>query len=281
MRLLLLLALAALLEAPAPAATLADLEQEAVRRAAERDAARSERRRLAAEAAPLADAVARSDDQGPSAGRELTRRLRELDRVAARLDEVERRLREAELRLQRAAAAFEKQAQLEERALLERGRTGGAASVASELAALAEARRRLAAFTGPPHFRRPLVVSLAALEGPAEIAAKLAIIDGERARLAERERELRREESLLAARLRARREWARDLGAARREAAGEIELLERAHESAEGVMRELSEQAAAVAAELTQLRQWDQELARRRREAEERLRSLETRRTTP
>ncbi len=125
------------------------------------------------------------------------------------------------------------------------------------------------------------MVSLAVVDGPAEIAAKLTIIDGERARLAERERELRQEESLLAARLRARREWARDLGAARREAAGEIELLERAHESAEGVMRELSEQAAAVAAELAQLRQWDEELARRRREAEERLRSLETRRATP
>lgn len=281
MRLLLLLAVAALLEAPARAATLAELEQTAVRGAAERDAARSERQRLAAEASPLADAIARSEEPGPSAGRELTRRLRELDRVAARLDAIERRLRDAEGRLEQAATAFERRAQLEERALLERGRREGATSVAAELGALAEARRRVAGLAEPPRFRRPLEVPLAALDGPAEIAAKLLIIDSERSRLAERERELRQEESLLAARLRVRREWARGLWAARREAAGEIELLERAHESAEDVLRQLAERAAAVAAELARLRQWDENLARHRREAEERRRALETRRATP
>ncbi len=285
MRLLLPLLLPLLLAAdrarPASAAVLPELEQEVVRRAAERDGVRAERQRLAAEAAPLADAIAGSADSGPSAGRDLTRRLRQLDRLAARLDTAERRLREAERGLARAAAAFERQALLEERALLERGQRDGAASVVSRLAALADARKRVAALAAPPTFRRPLELSLAALDGPAEIEAKLQIIRGERARLAEREAELRREASLLAARLRVRREWARDLGLARREGAGEIELLERAQESAEDQLRELNAAAAAISAELARVKQWDESLAQREREAQERLRALGTREVTP
>ena len=283
MRLLLLLALAAAADQarPASAATLPELEQEVVRRAAERDEARAERQRLAAEAAPLADAIAGSADSGPSAGRGLTRRLRQLDRLAVRLDGTEQRLREAGRGLARAAAAFERQAQLEERMLLERGQRDGAASVVSELAALADARRRVAALAAPPTFRRPLELSLAALDGPVEIEAKLQIVRGERGRLAAREAELRREESLLVARLRVRREWARDLGVARREGAGEIELLERAQESAEDQLRELNAEAVAVGAELARVKQWDESLAQREREAQERLRALAPRLVTP
>jgi chromosome segregation ATPase len=280
-RRLLLLAFAASLAEPARAATLAQLEQEVVRLAAEREARSSERRGLGAEVAALAEMIARAKDTGPRAGGELTRSLRALDRAAARLDDLERRQVDANRRLQRAAAAFEKHAEDEEHALLGRANTAGATRVAAELSALAEARRRIAALVEPPRFRPPLEVSLADLDGPGEIQGKLEIIDGERARLAERERELRREESLLAARLRLRREWARELGAARREAGGEVELLERAHESAEDALRELSARAAAVAGELLQVRRWDEGLVSRRREAEERLRSLETRRVAP
>ena len=84
MRLLLLLPLALAAATPARTATLLDLEQEAVRRAAERDAARGERQRLADEAGPLADAIARSEDRGPSAGRDLTRQLRQLENAIHR-----------------------------------------------------------------------------------------------------------------------------------------------------------------------------------------------------
>lgn len=276
-----LVALVAAFAVSARAETRPELEREVVRLAAQRDAVLAERQQKAEQAAPLAEAIARSADPGARAGREATRRLRELDRVAERLDGLDARVRDVERRLARAAAAFEAQAERDEAALTERSRQASAAELAAELAALGDARRRVAALAQPQRFRPPLEVTFGALDGRGEIETKLRVIDGERARLAQRARELEREDALLAARLTARREWVRELGAARREGGGEIELLDRAHESAEGVTRDLVARLAAVADERTRLRQWHESLAERRREGEERLRTSSTRRVTP
>ena len=115
-----------------------------------------------------------------------------------------------------------------------------------EVAALAAARDRLAPLRDVADFRSPLEVSLDPLDGPAELEAKIALIDGERLRIGTRLADLADEELVLAMRLQAKRQWARDLGAARREAGGGVELLEQVHERTEAAVRSLTARVEAM-----------------------------------
>ncbi len=277
----LLLSTLLLLAAGAEAATTAALEAEVLQVAGERDRLLGERAHLLAKAGELAARIERAGEAERRAGADLTRQLREFDRLASSLDGLERRLLEQGRRLERLRVEFTRTADAEEGQLEEQARKEGAGSLAPAFSALAEARRRVAALSEVPRFRPPLEVSWDPQDGPAELETKLQVVDGERSRLAGRLQDLHGEEKVLAARLQAGREWARDLGAARRDAAGGVELLERAHEQAEQGLRALAARIEAVSRELAQVRQWDARLGARRGELERGLRSLEGLQGTP
>jgi len=142
--------------------------------------------------------------------------------------------------------------------------------VAEELAA----RRRVLRLQAAASFRPPLDVTIEPLDGPAELETKLALIEGERTRVTSRLEDLRVEESVLGARAEARREWARRLAAARRDAAGSVELLDRGYEDAQGILRDLAQRAQALARERAALEAAQRTLTARRGEAERRLEEL-------
>jgi hypothetical protein len=285
---LLLLAALALRGAPfsvagageaAPGGLIAEPERvvrELIRLVGERDRLAGERRQLAASATSLIDEIARLKQQagGVHAGPELTRKLRTFDRLAAELDAGEARLAGMERRMLGLRQDFERAAAAAERELAGRGGRDAQAT-AETLARLATERERLLALLGPAGGFRPLLrVTLDPLDGLPELEAKLAIIDGERARAAERRDELRMEERLLATRLAGARQWARDLGAARREASGAFEALERGYERAEALSVALEARMTAIRREGLALQEDEVELMARRAEVEGRLRSL-------
>ena len=269
------LPLLALMARAAAGASAFELEAEIGRVAAERQRLSEEASRLRMEAAVLADGVAAVKTDGATrADGALTRRLRELDRAASRLDRLERETAEIARRLARLRSEFETAADAEERRLQERARREGVAVVAPALDALARARRTVAAAAAPPIFRPPLDIVLDALDGPAELDAKRTLIEGESARVAARLAELRGDEALVAVRLQAKREWARQIAAARRDAAGDVELLDRGHDDAEQALRELTARAADLARERATLEEAAKRLQARRNEAEARLGEL-------
>jgi colicin import membrane protein len=260
-------ALPALLAAMASVASASteDREQELVRATAQRDELAARRTQLADEARIAADRLA----AGAPA-----QQLRAFDRMARGLDDVERRLAEQERRRARARAAFDAAADGEERRLQERARREGAAAVAAEMAALAAARRRVAQSEGERGFRPPLEVALDPLDGPADVEAKLAILESEQQRVRRRSEQLAGEATLVATRIAARREWARELGLARREAAGAVDLLDRGAEDVRASLETLEAQGAAIARERAALAAALERLGTGRTQAEKRLAEL-------
>jgi chromosome segregation ATPase len=258
------------------AASVLEREQAVGGASAERAKLVAAQHRLQAEAAALAERISQLKVPGaaPRAGRELTRQLREFDRLAGRLDALEGDVVEQERRIARARAEFQAAADEEEQRLEQRARREGAGAVAEALSALESARRRVAALESAIAFRPPLEVALDPQDGPAEIEAKLAVLAGERARVSARLQDLRRDEGLLATRIEAKREWARELGVARRDAGGSVELLDRGYEQVQAALRALSARAEALVRERAALESAEAGLAARQREAEERWRAL-------
>lgn len=229
----------------AGAASLPEAEREVARAAQALVAARASLASLEGEARTLAEEVGRlqAAQSGPRAGRDLERRLRAFDALALRLDEADARVAQAERARRRARARFDAQADAEE------ARLSSSAAPGAGLVAWAEARARVAALSGGDEtVRPPLDVRAEEHDGPGELRAKLALVDAERARLADEARRLAAEERLLAARLEARRALAAELGAARRQAGGEVALLERAADEASRALAALEGRRAAAQA---------------------------------
>jgi chromosome segregation ATPase len=143
------------------------------------------------------------------------------------------------------------------------------------MAALEAARKRVAradAETGA--FRAPLDVALDPLDGPADIEGKIVILDSEEARVRRRLEELKADAVLLTVRVAARREWARELGAARRDALGAVELLDQGYEDVQASLKALEGRADEIARERGRLEAALAPLTARRGQAEERLAEL-------
>lgn len=252
--------------AAAASASTADRERELARATADRDALAARRTGLAAEARRAADLLA----PGPAAAKDL----RVFDRLARALDDVERRLAEQERRRLRAHDAFVAEADAEERRLEERARREGPGPVAAEMAALAAARRRAAPPADERSFRPPLEITLEPLDGPSEVEAKLTVLESEGQRVRRRLDELEGEATLLAARLAARRLWAREVGLARRDAGGAVDLLDVGAEDARASLQALEARAEALARERRMLGEALERLRERRVQAEKRLAEL-------
>lgn len=270
----------ALVATAAVAGTRADVEREIARVSSDRARMRGERQDLLTTAGALAERITRAKQAAATtrADPELTRELRDFDRLADRLDDVERRLTGLERDIRKLLGQFDEAADLEERALERRAQREGARAVSGDLAALAAARDGLADLRDSGGFRSALEISLDPLDGPAELDAKIGLMDGERQRISARLADLRREEVVLTTRLQARRQWARELSVARREAAGGVELLDQVHERTEATVRGLTTRVETLAGERAALQVADSRLAATRREAEERLSSLAPRR---
>lgn len=278
-----LLPLLALTASLGVAAQRGALEEEIARVVAHRDALRAERGQLVETAAALAQRISaapRADDR-VRAGSALSRQLRELDRLSDRLDAVEQRIAEANRALRRLLREFDQAAEGEEQALEARARLEGAQSVAAPLAALAGARDRLGPLRQNEAFRPPLEVVLDPQDGPSDLEGRIILIEGERQRIALRITEIENEGLLLATRLRAKRQWAHDLGAARREAGGGIELLDQIHERTEATLLGLTTRSEQLVRERAELQNADARLAATRQGAVERLRALVPRRAAP
>jgi hypothetical protein len=259
-----LLPLVAVLLLAQSASADAALDAAVAREAGERDRLEGERRGLQKEAVVLAPAA------GDGRGR------RAFDRVAERLDALDRRLAEQERRLSRAVATFDETARREERRLEEVARTQGAAAAAAGQADLEAARRRVAALRVASGFRAPLDVAIDPRDGAAELETKLALLRGEERRVADHLAQLQAEEGLLGARIAAKREWLRQLGSARRDAAGSVELLDRGFEEAQAAVLRLTERRQALPHEQAAVRDAERRLAVRRAEIERRLEELRT-----
>jgi hypothetical protein len=268
-----ILLLALVLARSAQAASVADVEREIGGETAEQSRLEGERQRLQAEATRQAAAVdqARASSNAARAGGDLSRALRAFDRRAEQLDAVERDLAAHARRLAQLRAEFETAADGEERRLQERAGQEGAARVAALLDALAESRKRVWAQAAAARFRPPLEIALEPGDGPAEIEGKRALLDAEIARVAQRRAEVQSENALLARRLSARREWARQLAAARRDAAGSVELLDRGYDQAQASIRDLGARAEELAQEQHALDEVRRRLETTRAEAEKLL----------
>jgi hypothetical protein len=262
------LILVALTALPVCAASSVEVERQIGTLVTRRTQLRTEREGLLRVATVLAGQIepAKRGSETTRAGGRLTQDLQLFDRLASHLDEVEQRLTQNERELHRLLSRFDEAFAREEHDLELRG-SGGTA----ELAALTQRRDRLAPLRENRGFRPPLDVAIEPSDGPIELEGRIAIIDGERTRIAGRIVQIDAERALVSTRLRAKRQLARELGLARREAGGSVELVDQAHESAEAAVRALGERVEALARERSALEKADAELAGRRREAEARL----------
>jgi chromosome segregation ATPase len=259
----------------AAADSLEDLERVVRETAAVRDQLQAERQSRNAEASRLADEIAELKRRAvrPRADRELERRLQSFDRIASVLDDLDRRLWAQERALAQARARFIARADAELAALTKQ-RAGAGATVASRVEAIEAARRRVRGSGADALGIRPaLDIALAPEDGLSEVQAKLALLRAERQRLADAVHTLQRELAVVDARLALKRQLARDLEAATRDAGMTSALVQREMDDLLASIRELEQRretvardAAALPQELGQLDGRMEGLTRRARE---------------
>ena len=233
---------------PAAGADLDGLERALRDAAAERDRAMEERSRRMSEAGPLADEIARLKEAhtGPRADPLLEAALKRFDRLALDLDALDRTISDRERRVAALRRRFEDEA-AEEAARLASKR-GGIGDVARQLAAIDEARRRVARLgAGEPALRPALNIELSPGDGPLEIGQKLALAEAERARLAAERTRLASETAVLEARLLIKRQLLSELEGAARAGGSELALLSREADNAAQAVQDLSRAEEAIA----------------------------------
>ncbi len=259
--------------APAAAAqSLAVLEARLRQALTEQTRSEAAQAALVAQAERECDAIerAKSAQLGPRAGAELERRLRAFEGMAARLDAAEARVSADRATRARAHADFEAAAEREEQRLT---RLPGAHPDA--LVELGAARARVAGLApAPPPARPALDVRADDADGPEQLVAKLELLDAERARLEVELARAARTQTLLAARLDARRLQARDLARARRQGAGRLTLLERAADASRASLVDLEARVQAARRSHEDLQRGLQSLAERREDLRRRLERL-------
>jgi DNA repair exonuclease SbcCD ATPase subunit len=234
---------------PAAGADLDGLERALREAAVERDRAMEERSRRMSEAGPLADEIARLKEAhtGPRADPLLEAALKRFDRLALDLDGLDRTIRDRERRVAALRRRFEDEA-AEEAARLASKRGGGIGDVARQLAAIDDARRRVARLSaGEPALRPALTIELSPGDGPLEIGQKLALAEAERARLAAERTRLGNETAVLEARLLIKRQLLSELEGAARAGGSELALLSREADNAAQAVQDLSRGGEQIA----------------------------------
>ncbi|HEY6002681.1 MAG TPA: hypothetical protein VIV57_07385 [Anaeromyxobacter sp.] len=250
------LALALLVPAYARAADVGALER-AVRNAyAERTRLVEDRARRMTEASRLAEEIAgRKRGSRPSAraDKSLEEALNRFDRLAAALDEVDRKIIHYERAIIALRRKFEEAANADAGKLSARATGKRIAEVARALAALEEARRRVAMLAVEPAFRPVLDVTLAPTDGSVEVEQKLLLLESERERVGAAVDRLDAEARVLEERILLKRQLSTQLEAAVKAAGSKLTLLRREAEAVAATLRDLSTQRDAVARQRSEL----------------------------
>jgi chromosome segregation ATPase len=239
------------------AESLTGLEQAVRAAAAERERLVSERRSRAAEASRLADEIARLKrrESRPRADPELERRLQSFDRVASMLDGLDRRIKAQDRAVSHARARFEARADSELATLAREPSAGGtAAAVAGRIEAVEAARQRVRAIPGTERgIRPPLDIALAPEDGPPEVQSKRALLESEHGRIAAAVGNLDRETAVVETRLALKRQLAREIEAASREAGSAMPLVQREADELLLAVKDLERQRETLASDRNRL----------------------------
>src|SRR5262249_47747611 len=145
-----------------------------------------DRTRRMAEAATLADEIARQKAEagsGHRADRRLEDSLKRFDRLAGRLDGLDRKIRDQDRTIATLTRRVEETAASETARLSTPSPPKKAAHRARELDAIDQARRRVAALGAhEPAFRPVLEVGVSPEDGPSELQEKIQLLESERER---------------------------------------------------------------------------------------------------
>jgi chromosome segregation ATPase len=183
-----------------------------------------------AEAAVLAEEIARAEAlTGPSsrAGREVERMLRRFDGLSAQLDALDSRLLDQTSRIADLCHQFEAEL-ASETAILSRPSGNGRGEAAARLDALEQARRRVALIPAQASsFRPPLVVEADPADTSVELSQKLALLRAERERTATQIKLLEQEILVVAGRIQTKQQLSNELDGASRTSGADLGLLRR------------------------------------------------------
>lgn len=210
-----------------------------------------DRARRMAEAAVLADEIARlkgGTHPPPRADRGLEEALKRFDRVAGQLDDVDRRI----AREDRTIATLRRK--FEETANAAASRLGGKiyadpiGEVAHELGAIEQARSRVAKMgSAELAFRPVLDVEASANDGAPELRQKVLLLEAERDRVLAGLAQSEVDANVLAARILAKQRLSAELESAARTAGSEPAILRRESENVAQALHDLgAEREAAV-----------------------------------
>jgi len=252
-----ILAVALLTAMPSRHADLEILER-AVRDAwAVRARLLDERAQRMAEAAVLADEIARRKQTSGSparADRGLEDALKKFDRVARRLDDVDRRIAGEDRTIATLRRRFGEAASAAAAQLGARMSAGSVGEVAQALNAIDEARSRVAKLgAADSTFRAVLDVKALPDDGALELQQKVGLLGAERDRVRKRLAELDEDAKVLAVRILAKQRLAAELEAAAHTAGSELEILRRESENVERALHDLAAERERLAREKADL----------------------------
>ena len=261
---------------PAAGADLASLERALVEAVAARDRAIDDRGQLMSEAGRLADDIARLKDAhaGPRADPGLEAALKRFDRFAADLDDLDRTIRDRNRRVAALRRRFDEEA-ANEAARLASNRSGGIGDVARQLAAIDEARRRVARLSAADAAVRPaLDIELSPGDGSLEVEQKVALAAAERERLRGEQARLDTVAAVIGARLLIKRQLLSELEGAARAGGSELALLTRESQNAAQAVQDLLREQEQVGRQRASLAESLAALDRRLGEFNRRLLAL-------
>jgi hypothetical protein len=247
-----------------------DAQERALRDAwAERTRLVDDRTKRMAEAAALADEIAKQKagaGSGHRADRRLEDSLKRFDRVAGRLDALDRKIRDQDRSIAVLTRRFEDTAASETARLTASNQPKKAAHLARELDAIDQARRRVAALGAhEPVFRPVLEVGVSPEDGPVELQEKILLLETERDRVLKGMARVDADASVLAARIQAKRHLSQELESEGRTPDPEQALARSESKAVAQSLRDLSTQRDALLKQkadlVTALTQVDQRLA--------------------
>lgn len=248
---------AILIAGPTRAADLDAMERAVRASIAEQARLVDERTSRMADAAVLADEIARrKGGTGPTlrADRELEEALKRFDRLAGQLDAIDRRIADQDRTTATLRRRFEEAATAEAARLSGREDPVPIGQVARSLDAIDQARRRVAALgAAGPAFRPVLEIRLSPDDGAVEGEQKRLLLDSERDRVLKEIARVDAEANVLAARIQVKRRLSAELETAARTAGSDLALLRRESDNVAEALRDLAAQREARFREKTEL----------------------------
>jgi len=235
-----------------------------------------ERERRMEEAAVLADEIARrkGGTHPPRADRGLEEALKRFDRVAARLDQIDRHIAAQDRAIATLRRKFDEAANAAAFQLGGRMYAGPIGPLAHELAAIDQARDRVAKLGAAEAFRPVLDVRWSPDDGAIELHQKVLLLEAEKERVQNGLAQLDADTKVLAARILAKQRLSAELENAARTAGSELEILRRESDSVAQALHDLGAQRDRAAQQKADLSAAQAQVDRRLEEIRAALRQL-------